>query len=151
MTDTIYDIEEELLTTRLFLFEDKENLEALLKAYVIPKVDNIAAIEDMMKGVDIRSAEGEQLIRQAKLYNVNYIGLSDEQIRLSIIKSQLILKADGTVNNFLASLKILLEDIDFSYTNTQGLVEVTISQPQNVVDEEFLNNLCPIGVKAVLV
>lgn len=133
-------------------FSRAENLKNILGALVEPFQGIRDGAYQISEGYDIETAEGVQLDVLGENLNVERQERSDEEYRDAIKARILINNSKGTSSDFIRMLKLVLGDIEFTVIENPSApaqVQVIIYSPQNVINEELVNDITPCGVKGL--
>lgn len=149
MTVTFEDHAESLLLPQ---FRDSTNIIATLRGLVSPLEEMRDVTYDIGGAYDVNTAVGVQLDKVGKLLNVSRLERSDDDYRAAIKGRILVNNSKGTSRDFIRLLKLALGNIQFTVIedpSAPAQVQVVIYSPQNVIDEQLVNDITPVGVRGV--
>lgn len=145
-----YDFQEHAESLILPQFKNSPRLKEFVKALVKPAQDSLDGINQINNAYDLRTAVGQQLDTIGKLLNTARNNRSDEDYRATLKGRVLVNNATGSASNFISLLKLALGDIRFQVTEQfPATVRVFIYSPQNIIDEQLVNDIVPVGVQGI--
>ena len=145
-----YDVTEQAIALLLPQFAEKKRVKGLFTGVLSPSDEVVSGINDITNGYDIDTAVGEQLTKLATLLNVKRNERTDDELRAAVKARIIINKSTGSAANFIEMLGLVLGDIRFTVIEQYpASVQVIIYSPQNIVDEDIVNDITPIGVRGI--
>lgn len=145
-----YDFQEHAESLILPQFKNSPRLKEFVKALVKPAQDSLDGINQINNAYDLRTAVGQQLDTIGKLLNTARNNRSDEDYRAALKGRVLVNNATGSASNFISLLKLALGDIQFQVIEQfPATVRVFIYSPQNIIDEQLVNDIVPVGVQGI--
>lgn len=146
-----HDYQQEAINLLLPQFSESDNIKAILAGWLVNAKDWQKAANDIISAINIDVAEGVTLDFKGKLLNVPRLDRTDEEYRVAIKRQIIINRANGTMNNFIDLMSLILPpESRFDVIPTYpAAFRVIIHTPQDVVDESLIQAIAPIGVEGV--
>lgn len=148
--DIDYDFQEHAESLILPQFKNSPRLKEFVKALISPAQQSLDGVNQINSAYDLRTAVGQQLDVLGTLLNTPRNNRYDEDYRAVLKGRILVNNATGSASNFISLLKLALGDIQFQVIEQfPATVRVFIYSPQNVIDEQLVNDIVPIGVQGI--
>lgn len=145
-----HNYEDDAVSLLLPQFNSSPRLRELIKALISPAQETLDGVNQISVAYDVRTAEGAQLDLLGKLLNVSRLGRDDDELRSAIQGRILVNRANGTASNVIELLNLALPDIEYTVIEQfPASYQVLIYSPQNVINEELIQDISPIGVRAI--
>ena len=151
-----YNFTEDASSLILPQFRDSPRVHGLVESLVQelqPLSDGILEIQkaygllDIQSTYDPESTEQHQLDMLGKLLNVSRMNRSNEDYLHAITVQITINQATGTTKNFMELLNLLIPDVPYNVIEQYpASVTVMLYRPQDIVDEDTIKDIAPIGV-----
>lgn len=145
------DYKAEALSLLLPQFDNSPKLKGLIEGSLEPSTSFQSGLNQLIDAYNLNDAEGLQLDRLGKLLNVERQDRSDADYRAAIKARIIINKSTGSGKNLIEMLKLMLGDsVNFKVIEQfPASVQVIIYESQNVIDEQVVNDILPIGVRGI--
>ena len=151
MTDLIRkDLREEAVELLLPQFSNSANLQNFIRSLVGEFTVPYEDMFDIRENFDLLVAVGDQLDLIGSLLNTSRAGLTDDQYRSTLFAVIFVNSSTGSPENLIQNLNSIVGEKGYLLLeNFPAEVQVRLYKPQNILTQDILDAMLPLGVGSI--
>lgn len=151
MTDLIRkDLREEAVELLLPQFSNSPDLQNFIRSLVGEFTVPYEDMFDIRENFDLLVAVGDQLDLIGSLLNTSRAGLTDDQYRSTLFAVIFVNSSTGSPENLIQNLNSIVGEKGYLLLeNFPAEVQVRLYKPQNILTQDILDAMLPLGVGSI--